>query len=354
MSFQILPFTAESIPAVQDFNRRLAAAAIAPGQHFPETPEPGWLPAMQLFVAKDEDSVHGGYILRHQIFSVAGETVAAAHYRLPLSEGLIDRSYATLGLSMVRDALTRQPRLYALGMGGMDKPLPQMLKRLGWPVHPVPFYFKIVHPARFLRHIRPLRNTPLHRLAFDVTAFTGAGWLGMKLTGLARRIPAAPFDLEPSFSPWADNVWDRARSDYALLAVRDAATLDQLYPPSDPRFLRLRAAGGWAVLLDTQMHDHKQFGNMRVGTIVDCLAPPASAPAIIRAAASLLEQRGVDLVVSNQLHAAWARALRHTGFREAPTNYLFALSPAFAQSAAGASPDQFHINRGDGDGPIHL
>ena len=60
---------------------------------------------------------------------------------------------------------------------------------------------------------------------------------------------------------------------------RDAATLDQLYPPSDPRFLRVRAVGGWAVLLDTRMQDHKQFGDMRVGTIVDCLAPPESATA---------------------------------------------------------------------------
>ena len=102
------------------------------------------------------------------------------------------------------------------------------------------------------------------------------------------------------------------------------------------------------------MQDHKQFGDMRVGTIVDCLAPPESAGAIVRAAASLLERRGVDLIVSNQLHAVWSRALLESGFRTGPSNYLMALSPAFALAAGGANHDQFHVNRGDGDGPIHL
>jgi hypothetical protein len=293
-------------------------------------------------------------MLRRQSFSAGGETVHAAHYRLPLSEGLIDRAYSMLGLRMVRDALTRESRLYAIGMAGWDKPLPQMLKRLGWRMCAVPFHFKVVRPARFLRHIRALRTSPLRRAALDAAAFTGTGWLGMKALGLARRLPAARVDLARAFSPWADEVWERSRGSYALLAHRDAATLDQLYPPSDARFLRVRAAGGWAVLLDTQMRDHKQFGDMRVGTIVDCLAPPEGAGTIVRAATSVLEQRGVDLIISNQLHAAWCGALAESGFREGPSNYLLAISPAFAAAAGGANHDQFHINRGDGDGPIHL
>jgi hypothetical protein len=102
------------------------------------------------------------------------------------------------------------------------------------------------------------------------------------------------------------------------------------------------------------MEGHKQFGDMRVGTLVDCLAPAESALTAVRAASSLLERRGVDLIVSNQSHSAWSRALLESGFRGHPSNYLVALSPAFAKAAAGATLHQFHINRGDGDGPIHL
>jgi hypothetical protein len=364
MPLEIVAYTQEMVGAVREFNRRLldGGALLAGGaladQQFPETPAPGWMPGMELFLVLEGSMVRGGYMLRRQSFSVGGATVAAAHYRLPLSEGIVNRSYAMLGLRMVRDALVREPRLYGLGMGGWDQPLPAMLKRLGWSSSAVPFYFKVLHPGRFLRHIKALRTSPLRRVALDATAYTGAGWVGMKalglVTGFGRRLPVCAVDLAPGFAPWADEVWEGSRSAYALTAQRDASTLEQLYPASDPRFLRVRAAGGWAVVLDTQMEGHKQFGDMRVGTIVDCLAPPESAGAVIRAATGLLEQRGVDLIVSNQLHWAWGRALGESGFRTGPSNYLLALSPAFAQAGVPAGHGHFHLNRGDGDCPIHL
>jgi len=91
-----------------------------------------------------------------------------------------------------------------------------------------------------------------------------------------------------------------------------------------------------------------------VGTIVDCLAPPEDAVTVVRAATRTLESRGVDLIVSNQLHAAWSQALAATGFRRGPSNFLFAASPALAVLLEDAGDGELHINRGDGDGPIHL
>ena len=389
MSLEIVAYTREAVPAVREFNQRLLGGGEFLGgapadRQFPETPDPGWMPGMELFLAVEGSMVRGGYILRRQNFSVGGATLAAAHYRLPLSEGIVNRTYAMLGLRMVRDALSRERRLYALGMGGWDKPLPAMLKRLGWSTWDVPFHFKVIHAGRFLHHIEALRTGALRRAALDAAANTGAGWLGMKalslVTGFGRRLPPGEVDVAPGFVPWADEVWERSRAAYALVGQRDAATLEGLYPASDPRFLRVRAAGGWALLLDTQMEGHKQFGDMRVGTIVDCLGRPESAGAVIRAAAGLLEQRGVDLIVSNQLHGAWCTALVESGFRAGPSNYLLALSPALAEAAGGgemrrqAGVDRlkpvppwqaeavgklklalpFHFNRGDGDGPIHL
>ena len=202
MSLDIVPYQQDAVPAVREFNRRMAAAGFsADHEQFPETPDPGWMPSLELFLAFEESMVRGGYILRRQNFSVRGDTATAAHYRLPLSEGVIDRSYAMLGLRLVRDALAREPRLYAMGMGGWDKPLPQMLKRLKWGMCAVPLYFKVVHPARFLRNIRALRTSPVRRAALDAAAFTGAGWLGMKALGLTRRLPSEPFDPRPLLRP---------------------------------------------------------------------------------------------------------------------------------------------------------
>jgi hypothetical protein len=347
---RVVPFTEEWVDAVRAFNHRIAESR----QQLPESPRPAMLPGSEVFLATEGDAVRGGYILRRHKFFAAGRPIEAAHYRLPLSEGVVDRRYATLGLRLVRDAVAREPRLYALGMGGWNRPLPQMLKRLGWRMCEVPFHFKVLRPSRFLRNICVVRTTALRRLVLDAAAMTGAGWVGMKVVGHGARLPVEKHELENAFDGWSESIWTGAYKSYAIVAQRDAATLEALYPESDERFLRVRVDGGWAVALDTQMRGHLQFGDMRVGSIVDCMASPENAAAVMRAAAGELEKRGVDLMVSNQLHGAWSNALMKAGFRKGPSNFLLALSPAFAESVNGAGEDGFHFNRGDGDGPIHL
>ena len=141
-----------------------------------------------------------------------------------------------------------------------------------------------------------------------------------------------------------------------MVGSRDAATLNVLYPSHSERFIKIRVGEGWAVLLDTQMRKHKYFGDMRVGTIADCFASPRDAHSVVRAATAVLEQRGVDLIVSNQSHSDWCAALRATGFRAGPSNFLFAASKKL-MALLGSLEDNFgriHLTRGDGDGPIHL
>lgn len=347
---RVVPYTDEWVNAARAFNRRIAAS----GQELPDTPHPNWMPRMEIYLAVEDDTVRGGFILRRQCFWIAGRPTAVAHYRLPLSEGVVDRRYATLGLRLVRDALARESRLYCLGMGGWDRPLPQMLQRLGWRMCEVPFHFKVLHPVRFLRNLQTLRTSAIRKIMLDLAAFSGAGWLGMRLLGITKRTQGVKHAIAAGFAGWPDSVWEAGRESYAMTAQRDAATLDALYPDSDARFIRIRANGGWAVVLDTQMRDHKQFGDMRVGSIVDCLAAGGSAADVVREATAVLEERGVDLILSNQLHSAWSRALLDGGFRKGPSNYLLALSPALAGLVRDVPDHAFHFNRGDGDGPVHL
>jgi hypothetical protein len=348
VSIRVAPFTEEWVDAVRAFNQRIAPSH----QELPESPRPAeFMPDSEVYLATEGSAVRGGFVLRRQKFFAAGKEIDAAHYRLPLSEGVVDRTYATLGLRLVRDALAREPRLYALGMGGWNRPLPQMLKRLGWRMCEVPFHFKVLRPSRFLRNIRVVRTSLLRRLVLDVAAFTGAGWLGMKVVGHGKRVPLSI--QAPAPAGWADSTWSSSYTSYGLVAQRDDATLQELYPSTDPRFLWVRNGNGWVVMLDTQMRDHLQFGDMRVGTIVDCMGPKECAVEAIRCATALLERRGVDLVVSNQLHHVWSEALLKAGFRKGPSNFLLALSPAFAE-AVDSADGEIHFNRGDGDGPIHL
>ena len=371
LTINIRPYAVEDIPAVVRLNRRLDQAG-GPSR-FPTSATPGWLPPglhpqlyQEYYVAVDGDEVRGGYILKHQNFYLAGSVEDIGDYQLPVSEGLVDKSYTVVGIQLLSDALKRQPLLYALGMGGFSELLPRFLGAWGWSIHAVPFYFMVVQPAKFLRNISALRHSRLRRLALDALAISGLGWLGItSLNAVAARSksPArgVTFEARSEFSSWADELWEAHKHRYALVAVRDAASLNQLYPASDERFVRLviahrHKAIGWAVVLNTQMAGHKQFGDMRVGTLVDSFAAPENAVHVVSSAVDFLRQRDVDLIISNQSHRSWGDALRRRGFLRGPSNYLFAASKQLAArlQPLDVTKDQLHLTRGDGDGPIHL
>ncbi len=371
MSITIVPFTADLEEGVRQLNRRLGAGGA--GVRFPESHVPDWLPRsgqrtvfQEYFLAVDGDCVvRGGYILKTQDFYIDGQVRTIADLRLPLSEGIINPDFNFVGLQLVTSALAKQPLLFALGMGGYTQALPQLLKAMRWSLGPVPFLFRVVRPGPFLKNIVALRGSKLRRLACDVAAATGLGWLASRSAALLRAAHSRPrsvaWEEVGEFGPWVDEIWKSARGDCTLAAVRDTAVLRDLYPREGTRFLRLKVSRngkpiGWAVGLATAMCDHKQFGNMKVGTIVDAFSAPGDALDVACCARDALEARGVDLMVSNQSHAAWTIALTRCGFRQGPTNFLFAASPKLARLLP-PFPDAlgtFHLNRGDGDGPIHL
>jgi hypothetical protein len=102
--------------------------------------QPRWLPRTaesriynEFFVAVDDGIVRGGYALKTQdFFFPDGQIRSIGYYHHPLSEGIVNKSHAMVGTLLLRDAMQRAPLLYCLGMGGYDRPLPQMLIRLGW------------------------------------------------------------------------------------------------------------------------------------------------------------------------------------------------------------------------------
>jgi len=352
MPFEIRPFSAEWRPAVRDFNARLDAAGAAAGMRLPDDPCAEMLTGSETYLAVEDGMVRGGYTLRPQPFWLLGQTRCVAHLRLPVSEGIVDRRYAMLGSLLVRSALQKEPRLFALGMGGMEQRLPRMLAAMGWHLAPIPFCFRVVHAGRFLRGMRAARPTPLRRGLMDLAAVSGIASIGIHAVQTCRTRRAAPvrFQEVADFDGFTDAVWEGAHRSYNMVAVRNSEALRRLYPPSNTRFLRIQTTAGWAVLLDTAMRGDQYFGDLRVGTIVDCLAKPEDAAAVIHAARAFLVERGVDLIISNQGHSAWTKALGADGFFQAPSNFLFARSPEIC--ALGAS--EWHINRGDGDGPVHL
>lgn len=363
----VRPFTDDMAAAVRDFNARLSAGDVS--YQFPAEPRRTDVGTQQVsresYIAIDrDDHVRGGYIIRYQTFQFRDSTAVVGFYQLPLSEGLIDRQYGSLGVRLLADALKRQPDLFVLGVGGESEPLARMVRSLGWPLAPVPFYFKVVNGYRFARGMRHLRRQRSIRCGLDAAAFSGVAWAGAHAADWARRsaLPAGTSSvLVDRFTADTDAIWESSRGHYAMVGARDAATLAALYPEGDPRFRRILVRQesrpiGWAVLLDTQMADHRYFGDLRVGTIADCLAAPDAAPAVILHSTAALIGRGVDLIVSNQRSGSWGDALRAAGFFEGPSTFLFGPSKRLAGrlQPLAATLAGIHMNRGDGDGPINL
>jgi hypothetical protein len=89
MPVAIVRYTADYVDQVVAFNARLLQNGYRNFQ-LPEDPArlgkgfEGWL-------ATDQDCVRGGYLLRHETFSIAGDLLPVAFYNLSLSEAVINR-----------------------------------------------------------------------------------------------------------------------------------------------------------------------------------------------------------------------------------------------------------------------
>ncbi|MBZ5664219.1 MAG: hypothetical protein LAO30_06400 [Acidobacteriia bacterium] len=371
MAITIQLYRPEHEPAVAEFNQRLRQGGEDENMVFYRWAEPRWLPRTpesriynEFFVAVDGGVVRGGYALKTQEFLFPdGQIRAIGYYHHPLSEGIVNKAHAIVGTLLLRDAMQRAPLLYCLGMGGYDNPLPQMLIRLGWTHCPVPFFFRVVSPSRFLRNMQTLRSSATRTFLMDVAAYSGAGWAGSKLLQGYRAL-GAPRSLASecrevaNFEANGDSVqslWEQARQTCSFTAARDAEALRTLYPPTQSQLTRLvlkrnGAAIGWAVV--GERRKDAKYGDMRVGSVVDCFALPGELFSVVQCATQTLERQGFDLILSNQSHQAWGEAFKAAGYLPGPSNFLFAASKKLAELVAPfeAVRPRMHLTRADGDG----
>jgi hypothetical protein len=369
MPIEFVPYTSARRGAVERFNAKLSAGGSE--WQFPELekpPDADELPTWtESFVAADGDEVYAGYIFKHQAFLLEGEPFDVSHLQLPLSLGQVDGEFAQVSAALIFDVIRRSSYVFSLGLGGEDTQFAKLLAAAGWKHITVPFYFSVKSPNRFARNIRlpPGRARVekvlrlLGRLRLAGLAFRVRGLLGSR-----GRPPRPAYDGVrgvPRFERSADELLAAHAPSYGLVADRGSCTLNLLYPEGEQRYLRLvverdDAVVGWAVVLDTPMRDDKYFGDLRVGSLADCFAAPEDAAAVVAAADDFLTRRGVDIVVSNQLHPAWCAALESAGYESGPSNFFFYFSEGLAEHAAAVSSweRRTHLNRGDGEGPGHL
>lgn len=371
MPISIVPYAEQHIPAVKDFNQRLRNGGAPADYVFSESHIPAWLPKHgvcsgaapvynEFYLALDRDAVRGAFVLKHQVFSFAGALKPLVYLHHPFSEGIVDKRYSQVGAQMLMRIVRQNPLLFALGMGGYDRPLPRMLLALHWRHCLIPFQFRVCNGRQFLREMQVFRSSSLKRMLARSAAQTGVGPLMLKLwqgfrgrQGLRTGFQA---EVVAEFDDWADQIWTDVAASYSMIAVRDARSLRTLYPSQNHRLTRIRVSEGgkivgWAVVGILHRTGHEQYGDLRVGTILDGLSGQEHATSVIAAATRVLEEQGADLIGSNQSHSAWRSALRKCGFLNGPSNFIFAVGPALSQLLEPFYPtvDNAHLNRGDGD-----
>src|ERR1019366_4495210 len=151
------------------------------------------------------------------------------------------------------------------------------------------------------------------------------------------------------------SLWEQARQTCSFTAVRDTEALRILYPPAETHLTRMimkrnGATIGWAVV--GERRKDAKYGNMRVGSVVDCFALPGELFSVVRGATEILERQAFDLILSNQSHLSWGEAFKAAGYLPGTSNFIFAASKKLAELLAPFEEvrPRMHLTRADGDG----
>lgn len=379
MPIAIVPHHESWKDGVEAFNARMRGGGSKYG--FYVDPIPGWIPKRReqqpvwreyYLAVEDEREVRGGFALKPQQWWIHGQLRTVTDWQGPFSEGAISNRYGALGMRMLREMLKKQPLLYSWGHGGEEQAIVQLLEKMKWQLHPTPFLFRIVRPFAFARKNAYLREDARKRLALDAAAFTGAASIGARALSAALRIRSgkrfvARGEVVGELGAWADALWDRAKHDYAALAVRDAHAMNTLLPPGERQYewseqIRLRIRDprgedlGWAIVCVRTMDKHHRYGDLRVGTIVDAFAPVAQAGEVVHAAYAHLAAQRAEIVIANQSDPRWVRAFRDNAFLALEGRRIFCAAPPLLEALAPfeQTKERLFLTNMDGHGPMGL
>lgn len=364
-TMHIRPYVREDLAAIRAFEERLKLHNPAWSFEPPDLVQkesPAVPSRLQMIVASDADGVHGGYTMRVDHFSLDDSPLHLNYFGFPISEGVMDRKYAVLGLKLQRDIQHRTEFAYGLGGGGISSQVNQLKIRGGWSACDVPFWVSVNRPAEVLRKLPLIRRSVLRSTVASLLVNSGCASLaGVAHRSFFRRRRELRCRLLSSnqvhgFSAWVDELHDRCKACYRLLARRDRVALEKRFPGGLPHLHRVEVLLndqpiGWFVALDRVFNKQKHFGDLKVGFFLDCLALPEHALYITAAATDFLSTKDVDVVVCNASHRAWNNALRRCGYLKGPSNFPCLASPALAQRL-GSMEDclaESHLMRADGD-----
>ena len=366
MALRFEVFAETHLPAMREFNRRMTDAHAPSDFLLPTEMErprnTGDNPIRWTrYNALDGEFVRGGVLAMEQPGWLNGQETRAVNFQSPLSEGIADPKYSIVAMQMVKFMQKQAEAVFMVGMGAIDRPLPKLLMASGWTVRPIPFLFRVHSAGRFLSELQMLRTSAAKRIAATTARITGLGAVGLAFKQRTRAQVRGTVREVPTWGEWADDVWLQCRESCSFAVKRDRKTLESLYPLEDERtrlfvIERNGQAIGWSVCFNAALTNHRHFGSLQVGTVLDCMAAPDAMATTAILTDRELGSMNADLVVANHSHARWVEAFHAAGFLDGPSNYMLGMSKKLTE-AIREMPDgeaKVHVTRGDGDGRINL
>lgn len=317
---------------------------------------------VQLIVAVDNEGIHGGYSMRCDHYCWRGEPVLLYYFGYPISEGLFNKKYATLGLQLQRDIQKRAQLAYGLGGGGIQSRVNQLKIRGGWSAEEVPCFFYCHRPRRVVENLPALHRTNVRSFLAKASARSGLASAAVGTANYVRSRSSRHFSKKTSyklvsqFPEWADRLYEQSLAEYDLIARRDRTTLDLRFPVDAPflqrGIVRSRSRNvGWFVTLEKIHNKPQHFGDLKVGLVADFLAPPEHVGKTLWAATEQLRRADCDLIICNASHSYATDSLRQVGYFQGPSNFPLLVSPKLGKKVSPLAETlaNSHLVRADGD-----
>lgn len=361
------------LSAIIRFNGRLKSGGIEeemplnpalPGeaQYRPE----GFPIHRRMIIAEDGQEIRAAMLLcQHNVF-IDGVKHDFYWTKLPLSEGKIDFKYSLAIIQLIRKTLENYPFMMGVGAGTPESDGYRFFARLKWRYQSIPFFFYPAKVTRVLRGLRYIKNNAKLRYGAIFGAYSGFGAVLGGFLAIRRMLSTCFSGYEVTvvdrFDEWSDRIFVNSLSDYPVAIRSDEVSLNILYPPDDRRYIRLRVRRkktrtdvGWIVVASKQMIDNHYFGDLKVGTLVDGFGRSEDVPGLVAAGIDHLIKLGVDIIVANFSHSAWANACRRYGMLSGPSNFNLFVSPKGEPLLEDSYPlQEIHIARGHSDGMDNL
>ncbi len=341
--------------SLESFNKRIRDS----GNVFPNPEEwqyyEGDLINQKFYVLIDQDKIISAICaIKNQIYLLKGNEINFQFIEYPISLSVVDSKYATDSIFLLKKITSASENMHGIGMGGLEEPLPKILRTLKFKTMLIPFFSYPISIQRFIELI--LRRKTGYDFKYLISIFCLFDFILKCFHSFKDKFFSKNFHFE-EFNEFADTdnaLWDSISNDFDLIAIKNKQNLNALYnkTPHHLHKFKIFENGkylGWAILKITKHSKNKYFNNCTTATIVDLLCNQTDYDLFLTIIKRISRINKADMVLVNSTFGKFNDRLKKSHFIPIPSNYGFAYKTNIEFSTSNA-----WLTRADGDGPINL